>query len=114
MTADNRFEIYVNGKEAGSGNNYQQVNEVQVTQVDIAKYLRPGRNVFAVAAFNAGGTPKPAGLLGRFVIDFDQGPPLIGVTDKTWKTSQRELSDWIGMHFDDFKLGSGPGSGQRR
>jgi hypothetical protein len=35
------------------------------------------------------------------VIQFDQGPPLVAITDKTWKTTQREEKGWTDPQFDD-------------
>ena len=102
LTADNSFELYVNGKEAGTGEDQRTAKKVNIT-----KCLRAGRNVLAIAATNGWDRPNPAGLIGRFWIDFDQGPPLSGRIDKTWKTSQREADGWTGPTFGDSDLAVG-------
>ncbi len=96
LTADNSFKLFVNGKQAGQGDNYSQINVV-----DIAQYLQAGPNTFAVAATNATDNPNPAGLIGKIIIDFEQGKPLLGVIDKTWRASLREEDGWNASSFND-------------
>ena len=86
-TADNAFELFVNGKPGGA-NDLTGGDLSGCGEIDITKQLRPGPNVLAVNATNGGNEPNPAGLVGRLVIRFDQGPPLIAVTDKTWKATR--------------------------
>ena len=69
--------------------------------VDITRNLQPGRNVLAIAATNTWDRPNPAGLIGRFTINFERGPPLTGTIDKSWKTSQRPADGWKGPGLDD-------------
>ena len=61
--ADNSFELWVNGREAGRGENFHKLYPIDVTSL-----LRPGVNVLAVAATNGGDAPNPAGLVGILVI----------------------------------------------
>jgi hypothetical protein len=96
ITADNAFELYVNGKPAGSGANFHQISSV-----DIAKHLQPGVNVLAIVGINGSDTPNPAGLIGRYVIDFEQGEPLTGAIDKNWKTNRQQVNGWKAAEFDD-------------
>ena len=99
-TADNAFELFVNGKPGGA-NDLTGGDLSAATAFDITKQLHAGANVLAVDATNGGDEPNPAGLVGRLVIQFEQGPPLIGITDKTWKTTQREEKGWTELTFDD-------------
>ena len=99
-TADNAFELFVNGKPGGA-NDLTGGDLSAATAFDITKQLHAGANVLAVNATNGGDEPNPAGLVGRLVVQFDQGPPLIGITDKTWKTNQREVKGWTDLQFDD-------------
>jgi len=98
LTADNSFECYVNGKLVGTGNAYNQV-----VTIDMTKHVQPGLNAFAVAATNGSDHPNPAGLIGRFAVEIEQGPPLEGRIDKTWKTSQQKQEGWTDVHFDAAK-----------
>ena len=102
LTADNAFDVYVNGANVGNGNEWKQLR-VRRSSHSIFKRVQ----MLAIAAINGGQVPNPAGLLGRFIIDFDQGPPLTGTTDKTWKTSRHE-KDWNGARLDDSTWGGQP------
>ena len=63
MTADNTFEVFVNGRSAGTGDNFHRVYET-----DVAELLRPGKNVLTVTAGNGGEQPNPAGLIGTLTV----------------------------------------------
>ena len=78
--------LYVDGKEAGKSDGEIE-NWRLLKVVDISKQLRAGRNFLTIAASNTGEKPNPAGLIGRFTVEFEDGSPLIGVTDKLWKTA---------------------------
>jgi hypothetical protein len=102
LTADNTFELYVNGKPAGEHEDSGMGDDfTRPCDVDITRNLQPGRNVLAIAATNGGDRPNPAGLIGRFTIDFEPGPPLTGTIDKSWKTSQQQVDGWKGPGLDD-------------
>ncbi len=102
LTADNSFELFVNGNPAGvhadsgMGDDFTRPFDVDITQ-----NLQPGRNVLAIAATNGWDRPNPAGLIGRFAITFQQGPPLTGTIDKSWKTSQQQVDGWSSLALDD-------------
>ena len=93
LSADNEFVLFVNGKEAGrsdgAGDSWRTPADV-----DFAKHLTPGRNVLAIAATNTTDKPSPAGLIGRFRIDLEDGPPAAGCIDETWKAANREQPGW--------------------
>lgn len=89
MTADNSFTLLVNGREAGSGDNF---HETYVT--DVTSLLKPGVNVLAVAAENGGETPNPAGLIGTLVVKFRDGRIVETPTDRTWQSATTAAGDW--------------------
>jgi hypothetical protein len=62
LTADNRFSLYVNGKDAGSNDKWEKPKVI-----DIRPHLVQGANVLAVSALNDAlskedSSPNPAGL----------------------------------------------------
>ncbi len=60
VTADHKFSLFVNGQEAGSGDEWEKPR-----LIDIRSRLVVGRNVFALRAEGAGSgekQPRPAGL----------------------------------------------------
>ena len=79
-TADNAFELSVNGTRAAQGDNWEK----PVT-ADIAALLRTGENLLTVRATNGGDLPNPAGLLLKLRIAFDSGAPLDVMTDAAWE-----------------------------
>jgi alpha-L-rhamnosidase len=96
MAGDNEFTLWVNGHQAARGYSFKQVDTV-----DIASLLEPGENVVAAVVSNAGDAPNPAGLIGAVQVTFDEGEPLVVVTDASWKASQAATPGWETRKFDD-------------
>ncbi len=101
-TADNGFSLFVNGREAGHGDDSSEGWRNPVA-LDVARWLHGGVNQLAIAAVNAGQAPNPAGLMGRLRIEFDQGEPVVLPVDETWKCSTGESAGWTEAGFDDQK-----------
>jgi len=97
FTADNQFVLFVNGKEVARSDGkefaWQRPQTAEVTQL-----LHAGKNVLAIAATNEGG---PAGVLGKLVVEFESGEPLVIVTDRNWKCARDEQQNWQQVDFDD-------------
>jgi hypothetical protein len=89
MTADNSFEVWVNGRRTGKGGNFHVAGVF-----DIKSLLRSGPNVLAVAAENGGANPNPAGLVGTLLVKFRDGRTLTLPTDKSWWTTQAAQGRW--------------------
>jgi len=100
ISADNEFVLYVNGKRAGvsiaGGESWKTPRDLQIKRL-----LRPGANILAIAATNGGDEPNPAGLIGRYWIGLDQGSPIEGRIDRTWRCSKLEVKGWNAVGFDD-------------
>jgi len=95
MTADNAFELYVNGRKADRGDDFH----VPVT-MDLTALLRAGANTLAVAATNVGDA-NPAGLIAVLTVEFAEGSPLVVSTDAQWKSNQAKEAGWERAGFDD-------------
>lgn len=116
VTADNAFTLIVNGQKAGaSGSGTESWR--QPVEVDVTKLIIPGKNTIAIAATNATDNPSPAGLIGSFFVEYDEGAPMSGRIDSTWKTSNKLTQGWDKAGFDDqswpdageiAKFGEGP------
>jgi hypothetical protein len=89
MTADNSFECWVNGKRAGSGDNF-----ARTYLMNIAPLLKPGANLIAVAAENASDKPNPAGLIASLTIKYRNGRTLEVSTDQTWESASAVQDNW--------------------
>ena len=98
ITADDFFTLYVNGKSvAQSMPDPKDINVwQQVHTVNVAPYLRPGKNVLAVQARNAAGA---AGFLARLELP---GQAAIE-TNAQWKVSGEAAppAGWTGADFED-------------
>lgn len=82
VTADNSFELVINGRMAVQGDNFEKV-----FISDVSALLQSGDNVLTVTATNAGTAPNPAGMILKVHIQFDQGDPMDLVTDGQWESS---------------------------
>ncbi|MCP5517187.1 MAG: family 78 glycoside hydrolase catalytic domain [Verrucomicrobiales bacterium] len=96
ITADNQFTAFVNGERIGEGGNFKSL-----ARFEIGPHLRPGHNVLAVAATNAGDSPNPAGLLAALEGELGNGETFQVVTDGSWHAASEAAPGWEGPVFDD-------------
>ena len=89
MTADNAFELFVNGQSAGQGDNFHTLYTM-----DVMALLRPGSNLLAVAASNGDTKPNPAGLIGALSVRFGDGTGSNTVTDSQWASAESLDGAW--------------------
>jgi len=92
ITADNRFELFVNGVAIGHGEDWRQLQVY-----DISKYLRKGPNCVAVKVTNT--DVGSAGLVARVLIKENGGTFESYSTNKSWKTSVRHYQSWANPDF---------------
>jgi alpha-L-rhamnosidase len=95
-TADNSFELYVNGLRAFGSEQWQPP-----VAADVRTLLHPGENILAVRAVNGPDAPNPAGLIGKLEVVLSDGKTLDFPIDKTWKVSDKAKEGWQGLTFDD-------------
>lgn len=86
FTCDNRFIAWINGAEIA-----RSIEWERPVRRDVARFLRPGRNVIAIAAFNEGG---PAGLAGRIALRCSGEPSRTLATDATWEAADDPPQGW--------------------
>ena len=95
-TADNFARLVFNGNDAGEIRTYHAVKDV-----DLAPWLRAGKNTVAITAGNAGVNPNPAGLLAVVEIKFKDGTEELVGGDQTWKSAPAPEAGWETAAFDD-------------
>jgi quinoprotein glucose dehydrogenase len=93
ITADNHYEVFVNGRRVGADGEWSTVEKY-----DVAKLLVPGKNLLAIKATNQGG---PAGVFARLRVQGNDVKELILGTDAQTKISQVAGADWLTVDFDD-------------
>jgi putative heme-binding domain-containing protein len=94
IACDNQYELYVNGRLAGQGNDWRKMNVH-----DVVKFLLPGTNVVAIKATNT--DAGAAGLVARVVIKERGGTFESHSTDGTWRTTVRPPMDWMQPRIRD-------------
>ena len=94
IACDDKYELYVNGRQIGTGSNWK-VLDVH----DISKYLVQGVNTVAVKAMNTEG--GSAGLVARVVVKEQGNTHVEHSTDATWKTALKEFPQWQKVRFND-------------
>jgi len=97
-TADNHCQVFCNGKQVMTNNDWAQLGAA-----DLSKVLKPGNNVIAIAAQNGGG---PAGLIAQLRVVGQSGKALVLGTDASWKVALADSikppnKDWKQAAFDD-------------
>src|SRR5665213_339667 len=96
MTADNEFRLFVNGREAGSGDNWRTPGKII-----LGPLLKPGKNILAVQSRNLGDGPTSAGLIARMNIVFERAGSLTLDTDGNWKSATNAEDGWNALAYDD-------------
>lgn len=90
ITADNSYELYVNGKFVGREGAWETVE-----RYDITRLLKIGRNVIAVKCRNEDG---PAGLLVQ--LEAGKKREVMVISDDSWMVGEEERG-WQTIEFDD-------------
>ncbi len=94
IACDNEYELYVNGKLVGRGNDWRRMDVH-----DIQKSLVRGTNVVAVKATNT--DAGPAGLVARVVVKERGGTFESFSTDATWRTIVKPPANWNQLSVRD-------------
>lgn len=101
MTADDSFDLVVNGRRIGrtegAVNEWQQSRRYEVD-------LEPARNVLAVRTTN--GPDSPAGLIAKIRIRYADGGSEVVTSDATWRATKQIPADWSAPTLDDSGWGA--------
>ncbi len=97
ITADNEYELYVNGTWIGSDEGAGAEVWQSVERYDLKGLLARGPNVIAIHGGDLGGQ---AGVVAAVRLEFKDQPPLEFATDGTWKVArQGRPSDYAHPEF---------------
>ncbi len=102
LTCDNFATLYVNGKPACKTDDELNSGWRNPVQVDLKPFLDVGRNVLALRAENFDSqNANPAGLLGIFEVQFEEGESIVLATGPAWKSCAKEQPGWSEAALDD-------------
>ena len=80
ITCDNGFDLYVNGKKIGSGDNWADPKSF-----DLSSALLKGANQFVIVGSNAGSSPNIAALFFQVNVSLKGGARVRMATDASWE-----------------------------
>lgn len=102
VSADNRYRLYVNGKEVCDGPARGDLMNWRYETVDISPYLEPGVNLIAALVFNLGEYRQPVQFSRRtaFILQAEaEGHQWIN-SDNSWKVLKNEAYHPIRISSD--------------
>jgi hypothetical protein len=82
VTCDNGFELYVNGKKVGEGDNWADPKSF-----DLTSSLLKGANQIVIVGHNAGKVPNPAAVWCQVNVDLKGGARVKLATDVSWEST---------------------------
>jgi alpha-L-rhamnosidase len=87
ISADNRYRLYVNGKPVCFGPARADLEHWTFESIDIAPFLKPGKNVIAATVWNFGELKPWAqfSIKTAFIVQGNSFSEIIVNTDTTWK-----------------------------
>ena len=98
IAADDAFNLFVNAHTAGSGTSWKTP-----ANLDITAQMTAGTNVVAIQVTNGGDSPSPAGLMGKVIVAFESGDPLVVPIDASWRSTREPGEKWTAKDYDDTK-----------
>jgi len=111
VSADNRFQLHVNGFYVGEGPARGDLFHWRFETIDLAPFLHSGKNVLAAVVWNFGSRAPVAQMSNRtgFLLQGDTESEKIVDTDTSWRVKQEP-----GRSLDDSNVvrgyfGAGPG-----
>lgn len=99
ITADDRYELWINGRRIGSGQSIRQMENY-----DLSRLILPGKNVIAVRVTNV--AEGAAALAARVLVKPTNGNWISYSTDKSWRTGLDAIPQWQSLNFNDTRWAS--------
>lgn len=110
ISADNRYKIFINGKLASLGPARGDLNHWNFETVDIAEYLKAGKNTIAAQVWNEGEWKPEAQISNRtgFILQGTTVVESILNTDNSWKCEKDNSFAPLKFNaFDYYVAGAG-------
>ncbi|HUU10160.1 MAG TPA: hypothetical protein VM431_06415, partial [Phycisphaerae bacterium] len=100
ITADNGYDLYVNGSLVGGDAGYDAGYWQSVEKYDIGSLLTVGKNVIGARGTNMGG---PGGLIMAVRVELENGVAIECQTDAAWRARLVPETGWSTPEHDDSK-----------
>lgn len=101
ISVDHSYALYLNGTKVGEGSDWKKVGKLNVTE-----YLKRGKNIIAIEAFNEGSIANPAGVLFSMNLHYDNKETLQINSDDTWQsTADTPQEGWTSANYNDTAWG---------
>lgn len=106
VSADNRYNLFVNGERVCYGPAKGDLKTYKYDVIDIARFLKPGKNVLAALVYNGGKDRPLAFLTAQTAFMLRSETPEAGVvnTDNSWKVYKNpayKVISYQEMLFDE-------------
>jgi alpha-L-rhamnosidase len=107
VSADNRFRLFVNGEFAVAGPAQSDLRNWRYETVDVAPFLKAGRNVLAAVVWNGGEFRPMAQISHRtgFVVQGATAVEKNANTDASWKVARDRAYQPVPYRDGDARLG---------
>lgn len=90
ITGDNEFSLLVNGNQVGTGSDFHQAYDY-----DLTDKIHPGTNALAIRVKNTGEAPNPAGVILKLEIELKSGAKQAIFSDKSWQSATAMDGQWV-------------------
>lgn len=103
VTADNRYQLYVNGTRVAWGPARGDLFHWRYETVDLAPQLRPGKNVIAAVVWNFGSLAPEAQISRRtgFLLQGDTSAERIVDTNRAWKCARNRAYRPLPVSYEE-------------
>jgi hypothetical protein len=114
VSADNRYRLFVNGKQVLFGPSVGDINHYRFETIDVAEYLTLGENIIAAEVVNFGEFRRGAQqtFMTAFILQSDKENNFaINTGDKFWKVSKNNAYNYTPFNSDTLRgyYAAGPG-----
>jgi uncharacterized membrane protein/mono/diheme cytochrome c family protein len=97
ISVDHSYSLYINGDQIAEGSDWQKV-----AKLNVAEFLKTGKNTIAIEGVNEGTIANPAGVLFSMKVEYEKGDEIKIDSDRSWKSTADSPDDgWTTGDYND-------------